>query len=372
MSTAPPARKLRFRIFVPTFRLQNHGTKIEISHFRAMGMYATQSGQMVETEGIWYNISMQNYNHNSGWSMDFTQLHDRDSILRFLVKLGNFAGNELQKTERCPAVEWNTLLERFFTLANPPVPDASRRDYERWLNELIRWAEQHQINEPAQFSAGDAALYAKAISARGTSPIRRFRFFKRVWSTLGLCETIFALNILDIKPNEHYRRLSMDEIRRLLEVADDAEMRDIIVLGYWTGLRLSDIVELDRDEIELSRCALRLIPNKVRHRHERINLLLGKDMLLANIHLRYRFGAVYLDIRFVHSIIANAFPAMNRRRFRDVHLNNRLSFNDHLLRKETEDRREQIWIISYIHELLNDFINLSLRQTHYLTIVLDP
>ena len=40
----------------------------------------------------------------------------------------------------------------------------------------------------------------------------------------------------------------------------------MILIGYWTGLRLSDVAELERGEIQLSRRALRIVPNKVRNR----------------------------------------------------------------------------------------------------------
>lgn len=68
--------------------------------------------------------------------------------------------------------------------------------------------------------------------------------------------------------SEHYRRLTTGEMKRLVKVARNCapEIADLILIGYWTGLRLSDVTELEASEIKLSKRQLIIVPNKVHSR----------------------------------------------------------------------------------------------------------
>ena len=168
---------------------------------------------------------------------------------------------------------WLEISQRFFAEAYPPVPLASRQDYDRWLNNLIEWADQLKILAPGSWRRQQSVTLADGLLARGTSPARRFRFYRRVWRTLGLDPSVW--NVPGALPQrdteEHYRRLSTGEVRKLVAAARkrNADIADMILIGYWTGLRLSDVAELDKGEILLSQRALRIVPNKVRNRKPR-------------------------------------------------------------------------------------------------------
>ena len=70
---------------------------------------------------------------------------------------------------------------------------------------------------------------------------------------------------------EYYRRLSRREIVRVVAELRrrDAASADMVILGYYTGLRLSDVANLELGEIDRSGAFLRIVPNKVRTRKPR-------------------------------------------------------------------------------------------------------
>lgn len=206
--------------------------------------------------------------------IDIETLRTREDWLRLFARLGLEAQKSLSSAQlHLKTPDWSEIGNNFFSKAYPPVPPASRRDYERWLINLTHWADQQKIATPGEWDREQSASLAGELLARGTAPARRFRFYRRVWHALGLDPSVW--NVPDAlsrrTTEEHYRRLTTREVRRLLATARkrNADLADMILIGYWTGLRLSDVAELDRGEVLLSRKALRIVPNKVRVRKPR-------------------------------------------------------------------------------------------------------
>jgi len=119
-----------------------------------------------------------------------------------------------------------------------------------------------------------AAAAVRMLSARYLSAPRMIAYFRRVWKTVGLDDAVWPERLpgpceSEGKKPEHYRRLTLDEIGRVYGCAlKRAQMwADIVMLGYSTGLRLSDVVELERTETDLP--FLRVCPNKTRYRKPR-------------------------------------------------------------------------------------------------------
>ena len=63
---------------------------------------------------------------------------------------------------------------------------------------------------------------------------------------------------------EFYRRLSIDEVRKVHGFLRerDSNLADMVLIGYSTGLRLSDVAELEVREIDTDGCFLNIVPNK--------------------------------------------------------------------------------------------------------------
>lgn len=201
--------------------------------------------------------------------IEFEKLHGEEDFLRLLVRLGHEAERRIANKVMSEAVTWKTLARRFFNESQRPIPSASQDDYQRWLRYLSEWAIRKNISTPCKLTRKGAEESITDLFGANISRDRIQRFYRRVWRTLGWDETIWRPLFSDSQERqEHYRRLEMGEIKRLLKYLEetDRELHDMVIVGYYTGLRLSDVAELERSEFDARRQMLRIVPNKVRTR----------------------------------------------------------------------------------------------------------
>ena len=92
-----------------------------------------------------------------------------------------------------------------------------------------------------------------------------------------------------LRRHEHYRRLSLEEIRKVYTYLQNRnqDLADMLVIGYSTGLRLSDVAWLERSEIEADGRFLRVVPNKT-HLIKPIPLKIPLTDQARNLILRRR------------------------------------------------------------------------------------
>lgn len=102
-------------------------------------------------------------------------------------------------------------------------------------------------------------------------------FFRRVWRVMGFDPTVWTVagslvrRCPKCRQPEFYRRLRVDEVRRVVSHlkgnrgADGSTYADMVVIGYYTGLRLSDIAELELNEVSCDGRFFVLHPNKTSH-----------------------------------------------------------------------------------------------------------
>lgn len=202
-------------------------------------------------------------------TIDLGKLHGEEDFLRLLVRLGREAERRIGDRADETPVTWANLADRFFEESLRPVPCSSRGDYLRWLRYLSEWAGRHGIVRPDKMSRNTAIESIAELFPQKASRERIQRFYRRVWKTLGWDETIWRhVPSEEPRPREFYRRLDRHEIQRLVEDLNvrDRELHDMVIIGYYTGLRLSDVAELERAEIDIRRQALSIVPNKVRTR----------------------------------------------------------------------------------------------------------
>lgn len=207
--------------------------------------------------------------------------------LRHLVRLGERAGRALKGLGRRSPPAWDALWRDFAGSSGASLPAASLPDYRRWLD-LLAVAVRHR--PPAEMDREDARRVADRLRGRYVSADRMLRFFRRVWTTLDFGDDIWREELSARrrsacgKAGEFYRRLTVDEVRRVRTAllnagsasrdgAAAADCADMVAIGYYTGLRLSDIAELEAAEVSPERDFLRLQPNKVRHSKRRLLLI---------------------------------------------------------------------------------------------------
>lgn len=232
--------------------------------------------------------------------------------LRQLVRLGDFARTELVRRQTAADLSWNNLWPRFLASARPTIPASSRPSYRRWLQLLEKTA---ATENPVVLSAADAVRIVASLRSTHLSADRMVIFFRRVWRTLMLDNAVWRMappETTPAKQHEFYRRLSLDEVRQVVAYLADADkpaspmrqaLADMVTIGFYTGLRLSDVAELERAEVSPDGQYLHVLPNKVRHSKPRI-------LVIPLIH-----GARTCILRRLTSLYIRNSEPDNARRF---------------------------------------------------------
>ena len=188
--------------------------------------------------------------------------------LEHISRLGARADLELRRRSALASLTWKNLWDEFMTRAAGTISETSETSYERWMRILADAADELGLL-PGDILKKDACakitarLMGAYISAR-----RMLVFYRRVWQTLGLDRSLWEMpgagSLKPMRGHEHYRRLSLEEIRKVHSflMHRNQELADMVMLGYATGLRLSDVAWLEQSEIEADGRFLSVVPNK--------------------------------------------------------------------------------------------------------------
>ena len=147
---------------------------------------------------------------------------------------------------------------------------ANYRSYYERFSAWIRTADRDAILL-SDITPETAAAFMDQIrqeSASGTYN-KYLQFFNCFFDVLRQAGKISAENpFRDIDRAEHHynskRPLSMEQIRKLIDTAD-GEIKILLLLGYYTGLRFGDCCTLLWNEIDLNRGVIERIPRKTMH-----------------------------------------------------------------------------------------------------------
>ncbi len=160
-------------------------------------------------------------------------------------------------------------------------PDSGARtlaDYEGYFNGLVDWLAENRANytELRQITAADAEAFAadfKRNHSAGTFN-KRITFFNCMWRTLAdseearlVCNPWEKITKLRGYDTVTRRELTVDELRRVCGSAE-GEMRVLLAVGIYTGLRLGDCALLEWGSVDLTRRMIAVVPRKTaRHAH---------------------------------------------------------------------------------------------------------
>ena len=228
---------------------------------------------------------------------------DSDSEARWLaqlVHLGKIASDELHRRQLAKHISWTSLWRDFEINSLSCIPSASRPSYRRWLQLLVDAIAELRLKipTPVQLSHSTARQIAALLGGRYISANRMFMFYHRVWRTLSLdievwkdvrvqCATSSG------KQREYYRRLTVDEVRKVIEflvATKQQDYADMVIIGFYTGLRLSDVAELEAAEVSSDATFLRLQPNKVRN--SKAHILTIPLINVARVRVKQRLEKV--------------------------------------------------------------------------------
>jgi len=162
-------------------------------------------------------------------------------------------------------------------LQSPNRPDSGERtlgDYAGYLAAFITWMKEHHADRPAlrDVTPTIAAEYAVALGKRlsPNSFNKHIRFLELIYRATRDRARWDRNPWEDIKRKRQItssrRELTVDELRKVCSAAD-GEMRLLLALGIYTGLRLGDCVTLRWGEVDTTRNLIRRVPNKTARRN---------------------------------------------------------------------------------------------------------
>lgn len=195
--------------------------------------------------------------------------------LNHLVSLGKQAEAELSRIKIATTLTWENITDTFLNKCACTASAQSVASYTRWLKILRN---ESNGTPPANITREQAERITASLSQSYVSCRRMVDFFRRCWKAVGLDEATWIVGptmrrvLIDAgRSHEFYRRLSIDEVKRLYTFTSsrNCELADMVAIGYYTGLRLSDVAELDTSEISADGSALKIVPNKTSRRKKR-------------------------------------------------------------------------------------------------------
>lgn len=244
-------------------------------------------------------------------------LDDEQSWLEHLVREGESARRQLVRLRAKCEVTWDNLFNYCNGTIDIGVSDENRASHGRWLRLLAhRAVVDKTCHTPGCLSSVMAKKIVKDLCRHYISAPRMVAYFRRVWSMVGLDQSIWpkpkvVVCVQNGMEHEHYRRLADAELAQIYVRASalSQPLADMFLLGYSTGLRLSDVAELEMSEISLP--FLRVCPNKTR-RSKPFPLKIPLTAEAQNVVDRLRQAAVERGRRYLFD---DAFRSRPSRKF---------------------------------------------------------
>ena len=215
-----------------------------------------------------------------------TRTRDRDQAERFLQR---FLAPLGLGERRLPLADvWNAyVVSPNRNELAPATLDAKRVV---WMH-FAKWMEHNYlpVNDLAGVTSEMIAEYLALLRANlcGSSYNGRVCVLREIFRTLA-AKAGFEDDPWEgvrLRPDDSHsrRELTLEEIKRLLDVARRAGMRDegrgkseeyewhkLFLIGIYTGLRLGDCCRLDWAQVNLAAGVIQIVPRKTRRHHQRM------------------------------------------------------------------------------------------------------
>ncbi len=260
-------------------------------------------------------------------------------------------------------------------LAAPGRPDsgtATLRQYEAEFTRFQRWlaAERADVTTLRAVTPAIASGYAQHLTAAGATPStfnQHVGFLRLLWRVLEQPARMSEPNPWrDIKRKrliaQGRRELTVEELRRVCQAAT-GELRTLLAVGLYTGLRLGDCATLRWGETDTVRGLIRRVPMKTARRS-------GKPVMIP-MHPTLR--AMLADI-----------PAAQRDEYvlpetAAIYLRSRSALKDRIQAhfeaqkvktvREREGQRQRALVEVGFHSLRHSFVSLSREAGAPLSVV---
>lgn len=239
--------------------------------------------------------------------LNATYLKDEKERTEAVLERVQTVDRKLAKAiDALPALTVKHAWDAFLT--SPERSDAGEVTLDGYLfqwNRFEKWIEARRPNgELRDVTAKDAADYATDLTAAGLSPNRfnkHVDLLKMVFRILNDTARITVNPWKAISRKRftvHSRReLTVEELGRLFNTAQ-GEMRTLLALGTFCGLRLGDAACLEWSSVDMVKSIISLVPRKsARRTHKRVILPIHCALysMLDNIPPSQRNGYVMPD-----------------------------------------------------------------------------
>lgn len=152
------------------------------------------------------------------------------------------------------------------------------RGYHTDWKRFVAWAEKRNLqflHEVTEVDAQDYAadLWRSHVSTSTFNSHKRFLagLFKKIKAKAGLVsnpwDTVESLE----KEQESRRNLSTSELQKIIGNAS-GNMRSMLLIGLFTALRLADVVNLRKDNVNLKENMIEVIPVKTKRKGKKVRI----------------------------------------------------------------------------------------------------
>jgi len=188
----------------------------------------------------------------------------REAYLKSMIALGKACERELfghaQDQSITPANLWTRYLA---SRRRPDSGAVTLNYYKQHVSALVSWLPA-DAKTMRHVTLTLAENYVRALEGAMSAPTaaKHVATLRRVWRVV---DPDGPQPWKDLRPiGQHivvpYRRLTLDEVRRLAQAAraTDQELYGLVLVGYYTALRLVDAVHISADNLDLARHELHL------------------------------------------------------------------------------------------------------------------
>lgn len=201
---------------------------------------------------------------------------DDEAWYRSLADLGKWAEGKLGTGAAAPSPAMEAAWEAWKEASRAGA--GTMRVYDGYWRRWAAWADGRGLARMGDVEEADASAYAAALEAEGrASASRAVELLRRVWKgATGQPGPFGGVTVRDVDGGR-YRRLTDPEAMAVWRAACRGEhgewCGDLVMLGWWTGLRLQDAAGVRLDMIDSELRALRITLGKTRRSKPRPILL---------------------------------------------------------------------------------------------------
>ena len=160
---------------------------------------------------------------------------------------------------------------RKLTPGSPVRRNTTAGNYHCYFRALCLWAKRNKLECLLDLSRQEMCRFLDDTGESDATYNKYRMFFKCFFRTLISEKILDMENPMEGIPEkdaEHHSKepLSVDQIRQMVDAAEEDDVKLLVQIGYYTGLRLGDCATLRWSEVDLARGIIRRIPNKTGHR----------------------------------------------------------------------------------------------------------